>query len=71
MLRTIEAIIDENGNVSLAEDIHLPRKSKAYLTILDVPVVDEVTLLSEKALEEWNSPEEDEAWAHLQSVPLS
>ena len=67
MLRTVEATIDRNGKVKLKERVKLRRKSKALLTILDVAAVDEVTLLSEKALEDWNRPEEDEAWAHLQS----
>lgn len=66
MLRTIEATIDKNGKVKLKEHVKLRRKSKALLTILDVAAVDEVTLLSEKALEDWNRPEEDKAWAHLQ-----
>jgi hypothetical protein len=67
MLRTIEATIDKNGKVKLNERVKLRRKSKALLTILDIAAVDEVTLLSEKALEDWNRPEEDKAWAHLQS----
>jgi len=67
MLRTIEATIDKNGNVKLKERVKLRRKAKALLTILDVAAVDEVTLLSESALEDWNRPEEDKAWAHLQS----
>lgn len=67
MLRTVEATIDKNGGVKLKERVKLRRRSKALLTILDTAAVDEVTLLSEKALEDWNRPEEDEAWAHLQS----
>ena len=67
MLRTVEATIDKNGKVKLRERVKVRRKSKALLTILDVAAVDEVTLLSEKALEDWNRPEEDKAWAHLQS----
>jgi hypothetical protein len=69
MLRTVEATIDEHGVVRLAEPITLPGKVRALLTILDVPAIDEVTLLSEAALSDWNRPEEDEAWAHLQSLP--
>ncbi|MEA2692307.1 MAG: hypothetical protein QOJ16_1694 [Acidobacteriota bacterium] len=30
---------------------------------------DATALLSEAALSDWNRPEEDEAWAHLQPVP--
>ena len=39
-------------------------------TIIIKPAEDsgarELALLSEKALGDWNSPEEDKAWAHLQ-----
>lgn len=71
MLRTVEAIIDENGVVRLLEEVHLPATRRALLTILeDEPAerIDETALLSEAALaEDWNRPEEDEAWSHLQS----
>lgn len=66
MLRTVEAIIDANGEVRLSEPVRVSRPSRALLTILDLPVVDEVTLLSEPALADWNRPEEDQAWAYLQ-----
>lgn len=32
-------------------------------------VISETALLSEAALSDWNRPEEDEAWAHLQPDP--
>jgi hypothetical protein len=67
MLRTVEATIDGNGKVKLNERVKVKRKSKALVTILDHVDVDEVTLLSEAALSDWNRPEEDKAWAHLQS----
>jgi hypothetical protein len=70
MLRTVEATIDEQGNVSLNEPVKVSGRSRALVTILDVPAVDDVTLFSEAALAEWNSPEEEEAWAHLRSLPL-
>jgi hypothetical protein len=68
MNRTIEAVIDENGNVRLLEAVNLPGARRALVTILeDAPVSDETALLSEAALgEDWNRPEEDEAWSHLQ-----
>lgn len=69
MLRTVEATIDENGNVRLREPVKLARQSRALLTILETPVVDEVTLLSEAALQDWNTPEEDAAWEYLRSEP--
>jgi hypothetical protein len=70
MIRTIEATIDEQGTVRLLENIHLPGAKRALVTILDDepnnhPI--ETALLSEAALsEDWNRPEEDAAWAHLQ-----
>ncbi|MGI9050093.1 MAG: hypothetical protein ACR2GU_12105 [Rubrobacteraceae bacterium] len=70
MIRTIEAIIDEHGIVRLLEDVNLPSTRRALVTILeDEPVeqTDETALLAEAALaEDWNRPEEDTAWSHLQ-----
>ena len=70
MLRTIEAIIDEEGNVRLLESVRLPAARRALVTILEQDTanpVSETALVSESALaEDWNRPEEDEAWAHLQ-----
>jgi len=72
MIRTLEAVIDEQGVVRLLEDIHLPSARRALVTVLeDEPVGHpaETALLSEKALaEDWNRPEEDAAWAHLQQA---
>jgi hypothetical protein len=71
MIRTVEALIDENGTVSLLEEVHLPAARRAIVTILEEPVADktETALLSEAALAvDWNRPEEDEAWSHLQPV---
>ena len=69
MIRTIEAVIDEQGNVRLMEPVRLPWPRRALVTILeDRPVLDggETEFLSEAALaEDWNRPEEDEAWSHL------
>jgi len=70
MLRTIEATIDTDGNVHLQQKIDLPEPRRALVTILDEPayLISEIALLSEAALaEDWNRPEEDEAWAHLQA----
>lgn len=72
MFRTIEAVIDEQGNVRLLETVRLPAVRRALVTILEqepVDVVSETALLSEPALaEDWNRPEEDAAWSHLQRV---
>lgn len=73
MIRTVEAVIDEHGHVRLREQVHLPAARRALVMILeDRPAtgVAESALLSEAALsEDWNRPEEDEAWLHLQQVP--
>lgn len=73
MIRTIEAVIDEQGNVRLLESVRLPSARRALLTILeDRPAAGthESALLSEASLaEDWNRPEEDEAWSHLSQVP--
>jgi hypothetical protein len=68
MFRTLEATIDEQGNVRLLEPIYLPAARRALVTILseDEPLVSvpETALLSEPALaEDWNRPEEDVAWS--------
>ena len=72
MIRTIEAVIDEQGNVRLLEPVHLPSARRALLTILEdrpAACAPESALLSEAALaEDWNRPEEDEAWSHLSRV---
>ena len=72
MSRTIEAIIDEDGRVRLLEVVSLPTTRRALVTILeDEEAYDsrDVTLMSEAALAvDWNRPEEDEAWSHIQQV---
>jgi hypothetical protein len=70
MIRTVEALIDAHGKVSLLESIKLPSARRALVTILEEEPragVSETALLSEPALaEDWNRPEEDAAWSHLQ-----
>lgn len=69
MMRTVEAVIDTSGKVRLLEDVQLPGPRRALVTILDdAPHSEETALLSERALADWNRPEEDAAWSHLQPV---
>ena len=71
MLKSIEAIIGKNGEIRLKEPIRLAFPCRAIITILDetLDTLSETTLLSELSLaEDWNRPEEDEAWSHLQKV---
>ena len=70
---TIEAMIDEDGNVKILQPVPLQGARRALLVILDEPafIVAETALLSEAALaEDWMRPEEDEAWAYLQRATL-
>ena len=70
MIRAVEAIVDERGHVRLLEAVQLRGARRAIVTILeDEPVVHslETVLLSEAALAaDWNRPEENDAWSHLQ-----
>lgn len=67
MNKGIEAVIDREGNVRLLAPLKLPADRRALITILEEPRTEEETLLSEPALGvDWNRPEEDAAWSHLQ-----
>ena len=72
VIRTIEAVIDEQGGVHLLEPVQLGSTRRALVTILEespVAGILESALLSEAALaQDWSRPEEDEAWSHLQEV---
>jgi len=72
MIQTVEAVIDEQGKVQLLQAIELSVPRRALVTILldegPTPFAGETALLSEAALaEDWDRPEEDVAWSHLQS----
>ena len=72
MIQTVEAVVDERGRVELLEAIQLSVPRRALVTILDegpTQFANETALLSEAALaEDWNRPEEDAVWSHLQSA---
>ncbi len=70
MIQAVEAIYDSDGTVRLLEPVSVTGVRRALVMILDeepAPGVSETALLSESALADWNRPEEDAAWAHLQS----
>lgn len=74
MPQTLEAVIDEQGQVCLAEPVRLPAGRRALVIILDEPAANagETALLSEPALaEDWDRPEEEKAWSHLQQLTSS
>ena len=72
MLRTVEAVIDAQGHVQVLEPISLPGARRALVTILEEEPdtsIHDTALLSEAAFaEDWNRPEEDAAWSHLQQA---
>ena len=73
MIRTVEAVIDPEGNLRLLQPIQLPAMRRALVTILDdepEPSALETAMMSEAALAvDWDTPEEDAAWSHLAQLP--
>ncbi len=70
MIQTVEGIVSTDGTVRLLEAIPLTEPRRALIMILDehpTTLPDETARLSEAALSDWNRPEEDAAWAYLQS----
>ncbi len=71
MIHTLEAVVDEAEKVRLLENLTLPQARRALVMILEEPPLhaNELALLSEDAFAaDWNRPEEDKAWQHLQPV---
>ena len=70
-LTTIEATVDENGNFQLKEEVDL-RGKRILITVLPeeyytMTIGEYTARISEDVLARyWDTPEEDEAWAHLQ-----
>jgi hypothetical protein len=72
MIQTVEAVVSPEGAVRLLKPMRMDGPRRALVTILEdepSPYGSECALLSEAALaEDWNRPEEDQAWAHLQQA---
>jgi hypothetical protein len=67
MLKSLEARIETNGEVRLLEPVQVEHACRAIVTIIEEPNIPETALLSQDALaRDWDRPEEDEAWSHLQ-----
>ena len=69
VIQTVEAEIDEHGQIRLLEPLTVTHPGRVLVTILPSHPKDEneTALLSEPSLAmDWNRKEEDEAWAHLQ-----
>lgn len=70
MPTTYETKTDEQGNLCLPPNIKLPEDCRILVTVLDEPPksqqANDEALLSEQVLsEDWDKPEEDEAWSTL------
>lgn len=68
MRPTIEAEVDEDGNIRPKEPVDLAPGSQLLITVLRGSTAAETALLSEASLADWNRPEEDAAWADLQQA---
>ena len=67
MLKAVEATIETDGKVHLLEPLRLGHACRAIVTIIEEPDASETALLSQQALaHDWERPEEDVAWSHLQ-----
>ena len=67
MLKSVEATIETDGKIHLLEPLRLGHSCRAIVTIIDEPDVPETALLSQQTLaHDWERPEEDAAWSHLQ-----
>jgi hypothetical protein len=65
MRPTIEAEVDDQGNIRPREKVSLPPGSRLLITVLEPEALD-TAVISEAALAtDWNRPEEDAAWATL------
>ena len=67
MLQAVEATIEASGAIHLIEPIRLAHSCRAIVTILEEPEIPETALLTQQTLaHDWEAPEEDAAWSHLQ-----
>jgi len=69
-MKALEATIERDGRIHFREQVKLPPSCRVIVTFLDSQHdVPETALLSEATLgKDWNRPEEDAAWEHLQLV---
>lgn len=65
MRKTVEAEVDDQGIIRPMEPVTLVPGSHVLITVLE-PANSETALLSEATLAaDWQRPEEDAAWSHL------
>lgn len=72
MIRTVEAEIDEQGNVRTGTGSSGSRRDALVIILDEQPkaLASESAVLSEAAFaRDWSRSEEDASWSHLQRVP--
>jgi hypothetical protein len=70
--RVIEATVDIDGKVTLLSPLHVAGARRAFVTVLDEAPADHLAHVSDPSLaRDWNRPEEEAAWSHLQPAPSS
>jgi hypothetical protein len=63
---TVEAEVDDQGNIRPTEPVKLAPGARLLVTVLEPQDVADAALLSEQSLAaDWDRPEEDAAWSHL------
>ena len=69
MGKLYEAVVESDGRIRLNNPLHLEQGLRVLVAIpqTDLDTAVSGIVLSEPALSvDWNKPEEDDAWAHLQ-----
>ena len=69
MEKLYEAVVESDGRIRLNNPLHLEQGLRVLVAIpqTDLDTAVSGIVLSEPALSvDWNKPEEDDAWAHLQ-----
>jgi hypothetical protein len=67
-MKTVEAIIETNGDVHLREAVSFAEPHRALVTIFEeTPLAGENALFSQMVLaRDWDTPEDDAAWKYVQ-----
>ena len=65
MFPTIEAEVDEQGQIRPKEPLSLPPGSRVLITVLESDGSEPALLRDAALAADWERPEEEAAWAHL------
>ena len=65
MRTTIEADIDEHGNIRPRENVSLPPGACLLITVIEPEAIDTALLCEASLAADWDRSEEEAAWANL------